>query len=96
MGIQLGDFFKDTHNVFTIEEAEKIYKAAGYVDIAEHFPGFREITFKVSDQELYSGEHGLFSQTINDYKLDQSIDTSTYAKLRGMIQVNESLFKGVA
>ncbi|MEK4629969.1 hypothetical protein MKZ17_17305 [Solibacillus sp. FSL R7-0682] len=96
MGIQLGDFFKDTFNVFTLEEAEQIYKSAGYVDISELFPGFREITFKMSDQELYNGEHGLFSQTINDYKLNQRMDTSTYAKLGGMIRVNESLLKGVA
>ncbi len=96
MGIQLGDFFKDTYNVFTPEEAEQIYKTAGYIDIAELFPGFREITFKMSDQELYNGEQSLFSQTINDYKLNQSFDTSTYAKLGGMIQVNESLLEGVA
>lgn len=96
MGIQLGDFFKDTSNVFTIEEAEQIYKSAGYVDIAELFPGFREIIFKMPSQELYNEEHSLFSQTINDYKLNQSTNTTTYAKLGRVIQVNESLLKGVA
>ena len=96
MGIQLGDFFKDTYNVFTLEEVAQIYEAAGYVDLAELFPGFREVTFKVPDQELSSGEQELFSQTINDYKLNQSKDTSTYAKIGGMIQINESLSRGVA
>lgn len=96
MGIQLGDFFKDTSNVFTIEEAEQIYKSAGYVDIAELFPGFREIIFKMPSQEVYNEECSLFSQKINDYKLNQSINTATYAKLGSMIRVKESLLEGVA
>lgn len=33
MGIKLSDFIKDTHNVFTQEEAEMIYLAAGYVNL---------------------------------------------------------------
>lgn len=32
MGIKLSDFIKDPHNVFTQEEAEMIYLAAGYAD----------------------------------------------------------------
>lgn len=32
MGIKLGNFIKDTNNVFTKEEAEMIYLSAGYAD----------------------------------------------------------------
>ena len=35
MGIKLSDFIKDPHNVFTQEEAEMIYLAAGYVDLSD-------------------------------------------------------------
>lgn len=38
MGIKLSDFIKDHRNVFTQEEAEMIYLAAGYVDLGNEYP----------------------------------------------------------
>ena len=35
MSIKLGDYFKDTSNVFTEEEAVMIYKRAGYIDLED-------------------------------------------------------------
>lgn len=47
MGIKLSDFIKDTHNVFTKEEAKMIYLASGYVDLGNEYHGHIEASYEL-------------------------------------------------
>lgn len=50
MGIKLDDFVKDTSSVFTKEEAEMVYLAAGY-DLGSEYPDYIETLKGVSEND---------------------------------------------
>lgn len=65
MGIKLSDFIKDPHNVFTQEEAEMIYLAAGYVDLGNEYPGYIEASIDIDQEEDFDNLFTLDSDNYN-------------------------------
>ena len=71
MGIKLSDFIKDPHNVFTQEEAEMIYLAAGYVDLGNEYPGYIEASIDIDQEEDFDFDN-LFTLDSDNYNFNFS------------------------
>ncbi|WP_336825186.1 hypothetical protein [Sporosarcina sp. USHLN248] len=70
MGINLRDYVKDVNDLFTLEEAERLFIAAGYKVKDTAIEGFENI--EITDEILHSNQHN--SEQHSNIKLNQNFE----------------------